>query len=253
MNSEPRATLDTPALLADLDVMKSNIAHIAQFCRSHGVQWRPHFKGHKTVEVAQMQISAGAIGITCAKLGEAEILAANGIGDIMIANQIVGALKVRRLMRVKDGADVIVAVDGVDNVRELAAAAGQAGKTLRVVIEVNIGMNRAGTAPGEPTLALADEIARHPDLRLVGVMGWEAQTTGIADPGEKEKAVKDVVARINKQLADFERIRRFRVLDREFTIERGELTPTMKIRRAQVLENHKDLVSELYLGREESE
>jgi long-chain acyl-CoA synthetase len=71
--------------------------------------------------------------------------------------------------------------------------------------------------------------------------------------GEKEKAVKDVVARINKQLADFERIRRFRVLDREFTIERGELTPTMKIRRAQVLENHKDLVSELYLGREESE
>ena len=71
--------------------------------------------------------------------------------------------------------------------------------------------------------------------------------------GEREKAAKDVVARINKQLADFERIRRFRVLDREFTIERGELTPTMKIRRAQVLENHKDLVSELYLGREESE
>jgi len=189
MNSEPRAALDTPALLADLDIMESNIADIAKFCRSHGVQWRPHFKGHKTVEVAQMQISAGAIGITCAKLGEAEILAANGIGDIMIANQIVGALKVRRLMRVKDGADVIVAVDGVDNVRELAAAAGQAGKALRVVIEVNIGMNRAGTAPGEPTLALADEIARHPDLRLVGVMGWEAQTTGIADPGEKEKAV----------------------------------------------------------------
>jgi long-chain acyl-CoA synthetase len=71
--------------------------------------------------------------------------------------------------------------------------------------------------------------------------------------GEREKAAKDVVARINKQLADFERIRRFRVLDREFTIERGELTPTMKIRRAQVLENHKDLVSELYLGREGSE
>jgi long-chain acyl-CoA synthetase len=68
-----------------------------------------------------------------------------------------------------------------------------------------------------------------------------------------EKSVKDVVNRINKQLADFERIRRFKVLDREFAIERGELTPTMKIRRAQVLENHKDLVSELYLGREESE
>jgi long-chain acyl-CoA synthetase len=68
-----------------------------------------------------------------------------------------------------------------------------------------------------------------------------------------EKAVKDVITRVNKQLADFERIRRFKVLDREFAIERGELTPTMKIRRAQVLENYKDLVSELYLGREESE
>jgi long-chain acyl-CoA synthetase len=68
-----------------------------------------------------------------------------------------------------------------------------------------------------------------------------------------EKSVKDVVTRINKQLADFERIRRFKVLDREFAIERGELTATMKVRRAQVLENHKDLVSELYLGREESE
>ena len=80
-DSSPRSTLDTPALLADLDVMEANIAHIAQVCRAHGVRWRPHFKGHKTLEIAQMQISAGAIGITCAKLGEAEILAANGIHD----------------------------------------------------------------------------------------------------------------------------------------------------------------------------
>ncbi|HWU54262.1 MAG TPA: alanine racemase [Rhizomicrobium sp.] len=188
------STLDTPALLADLDVMESNIAHIAQVCRAHGVQWRPHFKGHKTLEIAQMQISAGAIGITCAKLGEAEILAASGIRDIMIANQIVGALKIRRLMRLKDAADVIVAVDGVDNVRELAAAARLAGKKLRVVIEVNIGMNRAGVAPGEPVVALAEDIARHPELKLVGVMGWEAQTTGIADAVEKEKAVAAAIA-----------------------------------------------------------
>ena len=88
---------------------------------------------------------------------------------------------------------------------------------------------------------------------MTAILTLNAANMGNHRDGEKEKAVKDVVARINKQLADFERIRRFRVLDREFTIERGELTPTMKIRRAQVLENHKDLVSELYLGREESE
>jgi D-serine deaminase-like pyridoxal phosphate-dependent protein len=89
---------------------------------------------------------------------------------------------------------VIVALDGVDNVRELAEATQQAGKKLRVVIEVDIGMNRAGAEPGAPVVALADEIAAHPGLRLVGVMGWEAQTTAIADPAEKEKAVAAAIA-----------------------------------------------------------
>jgi long-chain acyl-CoA synthetase len=88
---------------------------------------------------------------------------------------------------------------------------------------------------------------------VTAILTLNAANVGRDQDAEKEKAVKDVVTRVNKQLADFERIRRFKVLDREFAIERGELTPTMKIRRAQVLENHKDLVSELYLGREESE
>jgi len=189
MTTSPKDLLDTPALLVDLDVMEANIAHIARACRDNGVAWRPHFKGHKTLEIAQMQISAGAIGITCAKLGEAEILAANGIKDIMIANQIVGDVKVARLMELLDHADVIVAVDSVENVQELAAAADQAGKKLRVVIEVNTGMNRAGVEPGDPVVKLAAEIARHPGLRFAGVMGWEAHTTAIPDPATKEKAV----------------------------------------------------------------
>ena len=88
---------------------------------------------------------------------------------------------------------------------------------------------------------------------MTAILTLNAANMRTDQSAEKEKTVKDVVTRVNKQLADFERIRRFRVLDREFAIERGELTPTMKIRRAQVLENHKDLVSELYLGREESE
>jgi long-chain acyl-CoA synthetase len=88
---------------------------------------------------------------------------------------------------------------------------------------------------------------------MTAILTLNAANMRTDQSAEKEKAVKDVVTRVNRQLADFERIRRFRVLDREFAIERGELTPTMKVRRAQVLENHKDLVSELYLGREESE
>jgi D-serine deaminase-like pyridoxal phosphate-dependent protein len=189
MSPSPKSLLDTPALLIDLDVLDANIAHVAQTCRAHGVAWRPHFKGHKTLEIARMQLAAGAIGITCAKLGEAEVLAAGGIRDIMIANQIVGAVKLQRLMRLLDAADVIVAVDSRENIAELAKAVWQSGKNLRVVIEVNIGMNRAGVEPGEPVLALAAEIAQHPNLRLVGVMGWEAHATAITDTAQKEKAV----------------------------------------------------------------
>src|SRR4051812_21166682 len=95
-----KTMVDTPALLADLDILEANIAHIAESCRTNGVAWRPHFKGHKTLEIARMQILAGAIGVTCAKLGEAEILAVNGIKDIMIANQIVGEIKIARLMEI---------------------------------------------------------------------------------------------------------------------------------------------------------
>jgi D-serine deaminase-like pyridoxal phosphate-dependent protein len=189
-----KTMVDTPALLADLDVLEANIAHIAESCRTNGVAWRPHFKGHKTLEIAQMQISAGAIGITCAKLGEAEILADNGIKDILIANQIVGFHKASRLMDLLAVADVVVAVDSRENVQELAEATQNSHRTLRVVIEVDTGTNRAGVEPGEPVMALAAEIARHPGLRLAGVMGWEAHTTAIADPVEKEKAVAAAIA-----------------------------------------------------------
>ena len=187
----PKNDIDTPALLLDLDVLEANIAHVAQSCRANGVNWRPHFKGHKTIEIAKRQLAAGAIGITCAKLGEAEILAAAGVRDILIANQIVGDTKIARLVRLLDLADVIVSVDSRENVAALAAATQ--GKRLRVVMEVNTGMNRAGVEPGEPALALASEIAKHPSLHLAGVMGWEAHATAIADPALKEKTVATAI------------------------------------------------------------
>src|SRR5205809_3299792 len=136
--------LDTPALLVDLDVMEANIARIVAACRAHGVAWRPHSKAHKTPEIAHMQLAAGAIGITCAKLGEAEVMAAAGIRDILIANQIVGPIKISRLLKLLEYADPILAVDNARNVADLAAAARSVGRTIKLVIEVNIGMNRAG-------------------------------------------------------------------------------------------------------------
>jgi D-serine deaminase-like pyridoxal phosphate-dependent protein len=191
---QAKAALDTPALLVDLDVMEANMARIVDVCRAHGVGWRPHSKAHKTPEIAKMQIAAGAIGVTCAKLGEAEVMAVAGIRDILIANQIVGSIKIGRLVELVDRADPIVCVDSLENLTELDAAFRPAHKRLRVAIEVNIGMNRAGVEPGAPAVALAHEIASRPGLRFVGVAGWEAHATTIADAAEKERTVRHAVS-----------------------------------------------------------
>ena len=191
-----KAALDTPALIVDLDILEANIARIAATCRENGVGWRPHTKAHKTPEIARLQLAAGAIGIACAKLGEAEVMAAAGIRNIFIVNQIVGADKVRRLIDLVDRAEPIVAVDCVANLGELATAAHAARKTLDVVIEVDIGMHRAGVLPGAPVVALAGEIARRPGLRLVGVTGWESQATRIADPVVKERTIVEAIAEL---------------------------------------------------------
>lgn len=185
--------LDTPVLLVDLDVLERNISTMAHFIREHGVAWRPHIKGHKCPPIAHKQLAAGAIGITCAKLGEAEIFAAAGITDILIANQIVGPIKMRRLMSLCRHADVIVAVDSLENLRELEAAAAEARVRPRVVIEVDIGMGRCGVQPGKPTVALAQAAAACRSLRMVGLMGWEGHALAIEDPGERVRAIWEAV------------------------------------------------------------
>jgi D-serine deaminase-like pyridoxal phosphate-dependent protein len=189
----PKRQLDTPALCVDLAVMEANIARIAAACHEHGVAWRPHTKGQKVPAIAHKLLAAGAIGVTCQKLGEAEVMAAAGIQDILVANQIVGDQKILRLVNLLRHADVVVAVDDPDNVAALDAAARAKGVCLRVVIEVDIGGNRAGVRPGAAAAALARRIAELPGLRFTGVMGWESHTTAIQDQGEKERAVAAAV------------------------------------------------------------
>ena len=191
-----KAALDTPALVVDLDVLEANIARIAKTCRDNGVGWRPHTKAHKTPEIARLQLAAGAIGVACAKVGEAEAMAAAGIRDIFIVNQVVGAQKVRRVIDLVGPARLIVAVDCIANLDELSAAARAQSKTLDVVIEVDIGMHRAGVLPEAPVVALAAEIARRPGLSFVGVTGWESQATRIADPVEKQRVVAAAIGEL---------------------------------------------------------
>jgi D-serine deaminase-like pyridoxal phosphate-dependent protein len=198
---QPVQTLDTPALLIDVAVMDRNIARMAATFRAAGINWRPHTKGLKSPAVVERLLTAGASGVTCAKTSEAEVMAEAGVRDILIANQVVGEAKIARLLRVRTLADPIVAVDSVVNVEQLEAAAQATGTSLRVVVEVDTGMHRAGTAPGEPTVELAKRVAASPSLRFVGVMGWEGHTVKVADPVEKQRRIEEAVGLLT-QTAD---------------------------------------------------
>ena len=192
----PVAEVDTPALLIDLDAMDRNIARIAGEAARHGVAWRPHAKGHKCPAIAHRQLAAGAIGVTCAKLGEAEVMAAAGIRDILVANQVVGPIKARRLAALcaSSGADVIVAVDDEGNARELDAAARERGVRPRVVIEVDVGMGRCGVAPGAPVVALARAVSGCRNLRFAGLMAWEGHAVAVKDPTTRRATVEAAIA-----------------------------------------------------------
>lgn len=186
--------LDTPALIVDRDVLLANIDHMASALRERETGWRPHSKAHKSPAVAHLQIAAGAHGITCAKVSEAEVYVASGIRDILIANQIVGPVKTRRLAHLARYAEIAVAVDAFENVLEHEAAASEAGTSPRIVIEMNCGMNRAGIEPGEPALDLARRIHALKHVRFGGVMTWEGHTLSIAEPREREDAIRGALA-----------------------------------------------------------
>ena len=118
--------VDTPFLWVDLDILEANIALMVEYTRQAGVNWRPHFKGNKTPAIAHMLLRAGAMGLTCAKVGEAEVLAAAGVQDMLIANQVVGAQKYTRLANLCRTADVKVAVDSTEITARDTACCGSA-------------------------------------------------------------------------------------------------------------------------------
>lgn len=194
-----KADIDTPALCIDLDAMESNIEKLVAGCRVYGVGWRPHAKCHKSAAIGRKLVAAGAIGLTCAKLGEAEVMAAAGIRDLLIANLIVGPAKVARLVALRRIADPIVCIDHLDQARPISAAMAASGQRLRVVIEVDIGMSRVGVSPGAAMLALAEQLARLPGLQLAGVMGYEGHLLTLKDRDEKRRRIQESIASLVEQ------------------------------------------------------
>ena len=183
--------IDTPALLIDVDKMERNIQKMADYLKDRPAGLRPHTKTHKCPVIAHKQLRAGAIGITCAKLGEAEVMAQAGVNDILIANQIVGDRKITKLANMARHCDIMVAVESAENAADLAAAAQAAGSIIRVLIEVDVGMHRCGVKSNEEGLALAQVLLKSPGLKFEGIMGYEGHAVMIPDLEDREKAATD--------------------------------------------------------------
>jgi D-serine deaminase-like pyridoxal phosphate-dependent protein len=185
---QPAATLDTPCLLLDLDAVERNLDRMDEALASTSVRARPHTKTHKVPNLALMQLARGAIGVCCAKVGEAEVMAAGGVSPLLITTEVIGAAKIRRLLGVARQADVTVVVDDADAAATLSEAVGAAGLTLPCLIDVNVGQNRTGVEPGQPSVALAERLSRLPGLELVGLQGYEGHLQHMVDAEARREA-----------------------------------------------------------------
>lgn len=177
--------LDTPSLLVDLDALEANLQLMSGYFANRHAKLRPHFKSHKCTTIAKMQLKAGAIGITCAKLAEAETLANAGIKNILIANEIVGPIKIARLIELTKRADPIVAIDNVDNVKMLSDMAQEAGVTINFLVEIDVGQGRCGVAPGSAALELAKFASSLPGIKFLGLQGYEGHAVDLRDDRER--------------------------------------------------------------------
>ena len=182
--------IDTPALILDLDAFEANLRTLADVVRGTGVRVRTHAKTHKCPEVAKRQMALGAVGACCQKVSEAEAMVEGGIADVLVTNEIVGAPKLERLARLAGRAKIGVCVDDAANVRDLEAAAGRAGATLDVYVELEVGMRRCGVAPGEPALALACAVAASPNLRFAGLQAYNGRAQHVRALAERRALIE---------------------------------------------------------------
>lgn len=178
--------IDTPALLIELDLMEKNITTMANFFKGKNAKLRAHTKVHRTPIIAHKQIEAGAKGLCCQKVAEGEVMAAAGIKDIMVTNEIVTPAKINRLIALTKYADISVPIDNVSNAESLSNAARREGVELNVLVDIHMGSNRCGVEPGEPALKLAKSIQRLKGLRLMGLMGFEGHISHL-EPREKRR------------------------------------------------------------------
>jgi len=190
--------LDSPQLLIDLDVVDANLKRMFDALRDRAVEVRVHFKSLKCTGLARYLVGRGVKSFLCAKLNEAEALADAGLTDLFVANQIIGAIKMRRVGELARRTQLRICVDDARNVEDLGRAVSDSGATLGVLVEVDLGMGRCGVEPGEPAVALARLIQGNPALRFLGLQGYQGHLQLIASPDERRaKAEEGLRALVN--------------------------------------------------------
>ena len=190
--------LDTPSVVVDLDIMEHNIERMAAYCRTKNIQLRPHIKTHKIPEIARLQIQSGAIGITAAKLSEAEIMADAGISDILIAYPIVGKQKATRLANLAGRARITVSLDSEEAAREISSAAQERAVQVGVLVEIDVGMRRCGVADEGSVVRLAETVLSLKGLEFRGLMFYPGHL--LVRHVERETLREQVNAQLEKAL-----------------------------------------------------
>ncbi len=182
--------LPTPALVVDETILEQNERAMKELLFGSKLSLRPHYKSHKCAALAKRQIAAGAVGMTCAKLSEAEDLAYAGIENILIANQIVAPDKITRLAQLAKACRLTVCVDNEENIDALSHSARFVGSTIYCLIEYEIGMNRCGVTTHEEVLRLAEKISKAPNLSFEGIQAYAGHISHVVDFEERRTATE---------------------------------------------------------------
>lgn len=195
---DPISEIDTPALIVDLDALEANIAQMAEALEVGGTRLRPHSKSHKCPAIARMQIAAGAVGVCCQKVSEAEAMIDGGIENVLITNQIVGRRKLNRLAALCRRASVSVCVDDTENIYELNAAAERFNTTIPVLVEIDVGGHRCGVMPGIEAVALAQIIADGKNLRFAGLQAYQGKAQHFRTYKERQQSINSSVESVRE-------------------------------------------------------
>lgn len=197
--------VDTPCLLVELDAYERNIERMAKFMQDNGLRHRAHAKNHKCAVIAHEQMAAGAVGVCCQKVSEAEALVNAGVPDVLVSNQVINPNMIERLAAMATRAKVMVCVDDIDNIDDLSAAAVRFNAHIGVLVEIDVGAGRCGVAPGAAAVPLAQKIDAAVNLTFKGLQAYQGKAQHVHDYDERKAHIDNAVEQVKdtvRQLAE---------------------------------------------------